>query len=43
MLLQSVVLFKKRYSFSSYENFSEKLTFFTPDTRTYLCVSGGKK
>ena len=25
----------------TYATFSEKLTFLTPDTHTYVCVSGG--
>ena len=37
-------IISKDYSFSTYENVSEKLTFLTPpDTHTYVCVSGGKK
>ena len=30
-------------SFTTYATFSEKLKFFTPDTHTSVCVSGGKK
>ena len=29
--------------FSTYAQFSEKLTFLPPDTHTYLCVSGSRK
>ena len=28
---------------SRYTKFSKKITFLTPDTDTYVCVSGGKK
>ena len=31
------------HSFSTYAEFSKKLTFLTPDTHTYVCVSEGKK
>ena len=31
------------HSFSKYAKFSEKLTFLTPDTHIYVCISGGKK
>lgn len=33
----------KGHSFSMHEKFSEKLTFTTPDTRVYVCVSESKK
>ena len=31
------------HPFSVCAKFSEKLTGLTPDTHTYVCVSGGKK
>ena len=30
-------------SFSAYAKCPGKLTLLTPDTHTYVCVSGGKK
>ena len=30
------------HSFSTYAKFSEKLTFLSPDSHTYVCGSGGK-
>ena len=41
---EKIGLFHKRgHPLSTYAKFSEKLTFLTPDTHTYVCVSGGKK
>ena len=34
---------KEHHSFRTYAKFSKKLIFLTPDTRTYVCVSGVKK
>ena len=34
---------EKDHSFSADANFSEKLTFLTPNMNTYVCVSGEKK
>ena len=30
----------RHHRFSTYAKFSEKLTFLTPETHTYVCVSG---
>ena len=34
---------QRDHSFSTFAKFSEKITFLTPDTHIYMCVSRGKK
>ena len=46
-LVQKIEFIRKIYHsddyFSAFTKFYKKLTFLTPDTQTYVCVSGGKK
>ena len=42
-ILSTIYIYVRNHSFSTYANFSEKLTFLPPDRRTYVCLSGDKK
>ena len=43
MIKDSHTVLERSHPFSTYAKISEKLTFVTPDTHTYVCISGGKK
>ena len=43
MLMSNLDLTEGESFINTYPNLSEKVEFPTPDTYTFMCVSGGKK